>query len=321
LSEVYEGLNRGLALHHGGHPYEAHEVWEDAWRKEPSGARREVLKALIQIAAAEVKRSEPNDIGVKLALEKAIATLDRAASESPSVLGIDLVALRGEVLRALEVSRPPALPRSSSEKGLLYLHGFASGPSSEKARRFIAATKPLEVPDLNEDDFEHLTISRAKALARRKLKDRTIVIGSSFGGYTASLLAAEDRRVVALVLMAPAFDMARRLSERYGERALAEWESEGTVLVDHYVTGAKARIGFGLIEDARTHPAIPKIVTPTYILHGLRDDTVPYLLSERARGSAPELVELDLVDDEHGLVDSTGRAIAALERFVKAMLT
>lgn len=46
----------------------------------------------------------------------------------------------------------------------LYLHGFASGPQSQKARglaaRFQAQGLELEIPDLNQGDFSHLTLSR-----------------------------------------------------------------------------------------------------------------------------------------------------------------
>jgi uncharacterized protein len=47
---------------------------------------------------------------------------------------------------------------------VLYLHGFASGPGSRKAGFFAAKLRELafsvEVPDLAEGRFEHLTISR-----------------------------------------------------------------------------------------------------------------------------------------------------------------
>lgn len=46
----------------------------------------------------------------------------------------------------------------------VYLHGFASGPQSQKAtafaKRFAELGLPLAVPDLEGGDFKHLTISR-----------------------------------------------------------------------------------------------------------------------------------------------------------------
>jgi len=46
---------------------------------------------------------------------------------------------------------------------IIYLHGFASGPGSKKARYFTERLAEcgvaLEVPDLAEEDFENLTIT------------------------------------------------------------------------------------------------------------------------------------------------------------------
>jgi predicted metal-dependent hydrolase len=53
-------LRRGAALFNEAAFFEAHEIWEDAWR-EATGDRRRLLHGLIQIAAGFVKlqRGEP----------------------------------------------------------------------------------------------------------------------------------------------------------------------------------------------------------------------------------------------------------------------
>src|ERR671930_2148805 len=81
---------------------------------------------------------------------------------------------------------------------ILYLHGFASGPSSAKgcalAERFAAIGVPFERADLTpgEDGFERSTpltmLAEAEGLASR-LRPRA-VIGSSLGGYLAALMAS-----------------------------------------------------------------------------------------------------------------------------------
>ena len=49
----------------------------------------------------------------------------------------------------------------------IYLHGFASGPNSQKAcvfkERFKMAGLSLTIPDLQEDDFENLTLKPVSA--------------------------------------------------------------------------------------------------------------------------------------------------------------
>ena len=69
-------------------------------------------------------------------------------------------------------------------KRVIYLHGFASGPSSSKARyfhqRLESAGFSVTVPDLAEGDFEGLTLSRQLAVVGRAEADGNVsLIGSS----------------------------------------------------------------------------------------------------------------------------------------------
>jgi pimeloyl-ACP methyl ester carboxylesterase len=264
-------------------------------------------------------------------MAKAKDTLAEVTGGCSSWLGIDLIAFGGEIDRALAEAdawsrgesndiAPPRLPSTSSPCGVLYLHGFASGPSSFKANaivpELVASRYAVRVPDLNEGGFEHLTVTRALAQAKRLLFDRTLVIGSSFGGYVATLLAHADERVKALVLMAPAFDMAERMKSRYGERAIVAWRNAGYTEVEHYAWGGRHRIGYGLLEDAEKHPAFPKVRVPTYVLQGERDDVVPAALAKRFLEANRAHVELELADDDHGLVASADRALAATKRLI-----
>ena len=84
----------------------------------------------------------------------------------------------------------------------VYLHGFASGPSSQKARffrdRFAELGIGLEVPDLAEGKFEQLTISGQLAVMERVARDEPAsFIGSSMGGYLAALYAARHAELAA----------------------------------------------------------------------------------------------------------------------------
>lgn len=190
----------------------------------------------------------------------------------------------------------------------LYLHGFASGPGSTKARHFarVFAERGIsvEIPALDEGDFENLTLTRQLALIERLLRDRPrphVLIGSSMGGYLAAL-HAETHPVDALVLMAPAVDFSRRWEERLGEAQLRVWREQGSVEVDHYALGRTARIGYGLVEDARSHAPWPRVDCPVLVLHGRRDDVVPLERVERWVAMTPT-AELRLFDSGHELTD------------------
>jgi pimeloyl-ACP methyl ester carboxylesterase len=183
----------------------------------------------------------------------------------------------------------------------LYLHGFASGPHSRKALTFRTALAvrgvDLEVPQLDEGDFEHLTISGQLAVIARSLDGEPVrLIGSSMGGYLAALYAAAHPEVSRLVLMAPAFDFAARWREKIGAELPAHLE------VFHYATNSMRRVHYALIEDALRYPAMPDFAQPARIFHGIRDDVVPVETSREFSAAHPN-ARLTEVDSDHELLD------------------
>ena len=193
----------------------------------------------------------------------------------------------------------------------LYLHGFASGPSSRKARHlhdgFLAQGVRLVVPDLTPGElgFEHSTPLTMLEEARRALGQAPgphVLIGSSLGGYLAALLASQDPRVARLVLLAPAFRLFPRWRDRLGQAQLAAWRSDG-LLVHHHVTQAQRRLGWPFFEAAGTLPDLPAVSVPTLVIAGARDETVP-LSDVQAWVAATPSARLVVVDDGHELAGS-----------------
>lgn len=194
---------------------------------------------------------------------------------------------------------------------LLYLHGFASGPSSNKARflseRFRALGIPLEVPDLTPgpDGFERSSPSSMLALAEGLLARAApphAIIGSSLGGYLAALAASRDPSVERLFLMAPAFRLFERWERRLGPGELDRWRREGLETM-HYATSRQRRIGWQFFEDAQRLPAFPVVRVPTLCIAGTRDETVPLADVEAFVARTPT-ARLVAVDDGHDLAGS-----------------
>jgi hypothetical protein len=207
---------------------------------------------------------------------------------------------------------------------LIYLHGFASSPGSNKAQKFTRALAgrgvSATVPDLNQGDFAGMTLSRQLALldqlAAGSPPRSVVLIGSSMGAYVSALFAARDDRAAALVLMAPAFGFIERWTGRMSQEALSEWERRGSMMVFHYATEQMTPIGWGLVEDARAHPAYPDIGTlPALVFHGLHDESVPADCSRRFASDRPS-VALRLLDDDHSLAASADRIIAESFEFL-----
>lgn len=191
---------------------------------------------------------------------------------------------------------------------LVYLHGFASGPTSGKGqffrRRFAELGHELELPDLTEGDFEHTTLSRQLAFLEDLVGTApAILLGSSLGGYLAALFAARHpERVPGVALLAPAFGLARRWADSLDEETLRQWRQDGWRYVYHFGEKQVRRIGYGLIEDGLQYEEFPDVRRPALVIHGRRDEAVDHRLSVRFAEGRPNC-ELVLYDSDHQLLD------------------
>ena len=103
-------------------------------------------------------------------------------------------------------------------------------------------------------------------------------------------------RTVALVLLAPAFDLARRWQERMPPQDLARWRATGRFAFDHYAHGGKEDLAIGFLDDAQKHEPFPLPDAPALVIQGTRDEVVdPQLAREfvRRMDGRARLVELD----------------------------
>jgi uncharacterized protein len=206
---------------------------------------------------------------------------------------------------------------------LLYLHGFASGPSSHKAvvlsRRFAAEGVRVEVPDLTPgaDGFERSSPSSMLAVAEGLLAGAApphALIGSSLGGYLAAVAASRDPSIERLVLLAPAFRLFERWSARLSEAELDAWRATGLETM-HYASNRKRRIGWRFFEDARKYPPFPEVRVPALCIAGTRDDTVPFADVEAFVARTPT-ARLVAVDDGHDLAASLDRIFEEARAFL-----
>lgn len=193
----------------------------------------------------------------------------------------------------------------------IYLHGFASGPDSTKARyfrdHFAAGGPELLVPDLAAGDFERLTITGQLAVVEQAAAgDAAVLIGSSMGGYLAALYAARHPEVARLVLMAPAFGFARRWPDSLGPEQLNDWRRTGWLDTWHWAEKRTRRLSYALLEDGARYEDYPAFTQPALIFHGSRDETVPLSYSEEFATAHPN-ARLRTFDSGHELVDVIDR--------------
>lgn len=198
-----------------------------------------------------------------------------------------------------------------------YLHGFGSSPRSHKGvaleRAFAERGLVLERPDLNRPSFKRLDYAAILEAvdemdARHSSSRPWRMVGSSLGGWTAARWAElHPGRVDRLVLLAPAFDLAERWPHVMGAEQMAKWQREGALALAD-AEGSMVDVHWGFIDSARSHPGTPEVRCPTWILHGVHDDTVPIEQSRRYAATRPH-VQLIEVDDDHALTDSIDRIV------------
>lgn len=233
---------------------------------------------------------------------------------------------------AVTLTRPEGEPRG----WILYLHGFRSSQSGEKATFFRDRAV--------EDGFVFCSYdSRGHGESGGELKDVTpsrnfqdlhrvrewygehgatevVLLGSSMGGATALWHAARrPEDVHAVLAIAPALGLGARLEAWAGEEGLAEWKRTGSRRwVDDM---GEADLGWDLVEDLRRYPVdrlVESLTVPALLLQGRQDQSVGWRgaveLATRAR---PGLVDLVLFGDgDHRLIDRRERLWELMRGFL-----
>lgn len=269
-------------------------------------------------------------------------------AEKPFLLASHVRRSHFEVLRqklhwAIRPTGTPVAPQVLDEThqrrkvGVVYLHGFASSPDGRKARYLSHRLKrggvAVEVPDLNDvpGGFRNLTLTsmlsvaqqacaRVRSLAGLPADAPIVVIGSSLGGYVASLLAAEDPSICGLVLLAPAFDFAERFQQRVAETESARFKETGLIDIDHHGSGKPETLDArGLLADASGYPAYPDVSCPTLVVHGRHDDQVPVSGSEHFANGHTD-VHLLVLEDNHRLSGSMDTIGLSIDTFLSSQI-
>lgn len=194
---------------------------------------------------------------------------------------------------AVDVRRPAGAPRGAA----MFVHGFGSRRDGEKATRLgeaAAADGRLFVaPDLrghgdSGGSFEELTIGRSVedvvAVAEGTgfaSAGRRLLIGSSFGGLVAAWACAEQPDLCdTLVLIAPAFGFVERHVAMMPERVVSAWRAGELLTIQN--EWLDVRLSNRILFEAETRPLADlaaRLQTPTKIIHGRRDEQVPFAAS------------------------------------------
>ena len=220
-----------------------------------------------------------------------------------------------------------------NDSSYIYLHGFASSPDSLKAKyfrdRFSSLGIDLKTPDLNQNDFSRLTLTRQlhqieteflqtpSSPSAKNVKNlgEVTIIGSSFGGLTAAWLAQRQLSVKQIVLLAPAFQFLSHWLPQLGQQQLEKWQSEKYLPVYHYGEQRYLPLNYQFVADmAQYHEEKLMRSVPTLILHGKHDTIIPIQASRHFAADRPwvQLIELE---DDHALGNVLAEIWEAMQKF------
>lgn len=190
----------------------------------------------------------------------------------------------------------------------IYLHGFASSPDSGKAKfyknEFAKLAINIYLPDLNNNNFSQLTLSRQINQVQQiidKCTKPVILIGSSMGGLTSCILAEENQQIAKIILLAPAFKISKLWQDKITTQQLKEWQSNGSQNIFHYSYGYHVPLNYEFYTDLFSHEdANFKRKIDCLIFHGKADNVVPIRLSQEyvISNTKAQLISLE---DDHGI--------------------
>lgn len=187
-------------------------------------------------------------------------------------------------------------PQTETNTVAVFLHGFASDQSGEKAvylrERVLSAGMAYTAFDFrghgkSSGAIRELTLSRLLEdcseviypLTRQY--ERVALIGSSMGACVAAWQAAlNPDRIACAAMIAPAFNFVDSLLEQIGPDHTEKWKKAGAMqFTNHYCS---VELGYDLVRDWEQYPVAEltrQYVTPSLVIHGIEDEILDYQLS------------------------------------------
>jgi pimeloyl-ACP methyl ester carboxylesterase len=228
-------------------------------------------------------------------------------------------------------------PRQEGRPCILYLHGFGSEQTGEKADFFRQqalgdgfgfCSFDFQGHGQSGGDLRSLTLTRnledvrrVHGFLRERGQTRLILLGSSMGGGTALWYSAfHPEEIVAGLHIAPALEMDRGLLTWAGPERARLWEETGTI---HFQNEwVSTELGWTLIEDLRAHPLetlLTRYQTPCLLLQGKQDTSVSWRsVLDFATRCAFREIDLHLfVDGDHRLTDRKDRLWDLMMEFLR----
>jgi len=186
-------------------------------------------------------------------------------------------------------------PSNSKARPIVILvHGFHSNKDRDTYTTIARRLAKENISSLRFDlyghgeskgKFEDITLSEAiddvcKAIEYIKKKGyrRIGLFGNSFGGSASLFAASQSQDLLFLVVMStPSYPYMKELGSR-SKREIEKWEKNGFIYYESS-NKEKLRLNYKYLEDLKDkngYEVAHKVKIPTLIIHGDKDEKVPY---------------------------------------------
>lgn len=202
---------------------------------------------------------------------------------------------------------------------LVLLHGFSSGKDNATNRALLSELESCDLASLRFDfrgcyesagEVGKSTISTGlldlrAALSSAKLHQdqKFILVGSSYGAAVA-LAATDELKPKGIALRSPMVDIPAVQRERRGDVVMDEWRRQGFLREDKY------DLSYCYVADAESYdlttPAGELGRVPVVVVHGDRDEVVPYHYSQAFVMASPDTRRLVTIEGAGHHYDGDG---------------
>ena len=192
-----------------------------------------------------------------------------------------------------------SVPDGGTDRMAVLCHGFLSSKTSSTNKALTRLLLDRQIATLcfdffgqgeSQGPFEQITTTLAVAqanqaidLMKEKGYRRLGLMGSSFGGFVATLTASQRTDLACLALKCPVVDFAEELRLEFGEEGLAQWKETDTI--PNIMGGPdRIRLRYAFYEDCLRQIAYEparSITAPTLIVQGDKDEHVPLHQSQQ----------------------------------------
>lgn len=219
---------------------------------------------------------------------------------------------------------------------IILAHGFSTNKNSYT---YVSLSNNLDTHNISsfrfdfyghgESDgkFESITISEAVddiLNAIKFLKEKGFrkigLMGGSFGGIASMMAASKSKDLYLLVLKSPVSNYLEKEMETKSIKELKQWKKKG---YRYYESGdgRKLKLNYTFYEDFKNndgYKAAVKIKIPTLIVHGNKDEIVPYEQSVKTSKLIPNCTLYIVKGANHRYENEKHKAevLQAMTRFI-----